>query len=387
MNGRDVCSAIYEGVTPDRLPVEGLWPWAETLERWHSEGLEPERHPHQVLDLVNNDVLPLPLDLNMVPRYPVRVLRADEQYVIIIDEFGVTKRLLRAEYDVTRGLMANAGLASSMSQWLDFPVKDLHSWKTIYEERSRPVLSERIPQNWAECKAEYVELAETHWVSFFCFPMFGFFGLLRQWIGFERLMVAMAGDEPGLIDTIVADLSSFWLEIFSAMLEDVPRDEIIFFEDIASTRASLIGPAMFRRFQAPGYRKIIGGLREMGVHYFTPGTDADIRLLIPEALALGLTGTRPEEVNAGLDVAQLRLDFPTFIINGGIVKRVLARSTADIDDELARCFDVAWKKGRDIPRLDHSAPPDVSWSNALHFAQRFREHCRTEATACEQSGP
>jgi hypothetical protein len=387
MNGREVYNAVYEGSTPDRPPLEGLWPWAETLERWCSEGLEPGQNPHEVLGLLNNDVLPLPLDLNMVPRYPVRLLRADEHYVIVVDEFGVTKRLLRAEYDVTRGRMANAGLASSMSQWLDFPVKDLRSWKTIYEDRFRPVLSERISPNWSECKAKYVELAETHWVSLFCFPLFGFFGPLRQLMGFERLMFAMGGDDPLLIDTIVVDLSSFWLEVFSGILADVRMDEAIFFEDIASTRAPIIGPAMFRRFLAPGYRKVIGGLHEMGVRYFTLDTEGDIRRLIPEALACGITGTRPVEVNAGLDVAQLRLDFPTFILNGGIDKRILTRRPAEIDAELAGCFAVAWEKGRYIPRLDNSAPPDIPWSNALHLAQSSREHCRAGAAACEQSGP
>jgi hypothetical protein len=387
MNGRQVFSAIHEGNRPDRLPVQGLWPWAETVQRWQSEGLEVGKDPHEVLGLVSDDGLPLPLDLNMVPRFPIRVLSQDERYVILVDEYGVTKKLLRQDYDATHGTMADAGLASSMSLWLNFPVKDLYTWKTIYEERFRPVLEERIPPNWAECKAEFVQLSETRWVSFFCFPLFGFFGPLRQLMGFEPLMFSMAGDNPDLIDTIVTDLSDFWLDVFSQLLTEVRLDEVTFFEDMASTRAPLIGPRMFRRFLAPGYKKVIGGLREMGVRYFSIDSDGDIRPLIPELLACGITGIGPVEVNAGLDVSQLRSDFPTLILNGGIDKRVLTQSPAAIDAELARYFAVAWETGRCTPRIDHAAPPDISWSNAQHFARRYLDHCKARPVQIEQWRP
>ena len=378
MNGRQVFHAIYEGHKPDRLPVQGLWPWAETVQRWRSEGLEAGKDPHEVLGLVSDDGLPLPLDLNMVPRFPIQVLSQDEQYVILVDEYGVTKKLLRQDFDATRGSMADAGLTSSMALWLDYPVKDLSTWKTIYEERFRPVLGERIPPNWADCRTEFARLSETRWVSFFCFPLFGFFGPLRQLLGFESLMFAMAGDNLALVDTIVADLSDFWLDVFSQMLADVRLDEVTFFEDMASTRAPLIGPAMFRRFLTTSYRKVIGGLREMGVRYFSIDSDGDIRPLIPELLACGITGIGPVEVNAGLDVSQLRSNFPTLILNGGIDKRVLTQSPAAIDIELARYFAIAWERGRCTPRIDHAAPPDISWSNAQHFARRYLDYCKAQ---------
>jgi len=175
----------------------------------------------------------------------------------------MSAKLFRHDYNATHGKMAEAGLTGSMALWLDFPVKDLRTWKAIYEKHFQPTLADRIPANWAEWKSEFVRLSETRWVSFFCFPLFGLFGPLRQLMGFERLLFAMAGDDPDLIDTIVGDLTDFWLEVFARMLSNVRLDEVVFFEDMASTRAPLISPAMFRRFLAPGYRKIIGGLRAL----------------------------------------------------------------------------------------------------------------------------
>jgi hypothetical protein len=387
VNGRELYQTIYEGWKPDRLPIQGLWPWEETLERWHAEGLEPGRDPHEVLGLVGDDVLPLPLDLTMVPRFPIRVLEKDERHVTLVDEFGVTKKLLRHDFDATSGKMTNAGLASSMSLWLDFPVKDLATWKTTCEERFQPTLMGRVPESWDEHKSEFMRLSETRWVSYFCFPFLGFFGPLRRLMGLERLVLAMAGDDPDLIDTMVAGLADFWLAAFDQMLADVRLDEVTFFEDIASSRAPLISPDMFQRFLAPGYRKVIGGLREMGVQHFFIDSDGDIRPLIPDFLACGITGVGPIEVNAGMNVAQLRSDFHALILNGGIDKRALARGPAAIEAELARYFAVAWRAGRCTPRLDHGAPPDVSWSNAMYFARRYLEYCRAQPARIDTPRP
>ncbi len=108
MNGRDIFRTIYEGGTPDRLPIQGVWPWAETLERWYSEGLEHGRDPHDALGLIGDDVLPLPLDLTMLPRFPIRVLKEDERYVTLVDEFGVTKKIFRKDFLATEGKMSES---------------------------------------------------------------------------------------------------------------------------------------------------------------------------------------------------------------------------------------------------------------------------------------
>jgi len=95
----------------------------------------------------------------------------------------------------------------------------------------------------------------------------------------------------------------------------------------------------------------------------------------------------PVEVTAGMDVGRLRLEYSTLILNGGIDKRSLAQGPEAIDAELARYFAVAWRQGRCTPRVDHSAPPDVSWSNAQYFARRFLEYCRAEPTQPEGDRP
>jgi len=387
MNGRELYSTIYVGETPDRFPVQGMWPWGETLERWHLEGLNPGQNVHEVLGLIGDDVLPLPLDLTMVPKFPIQVLSQDDRYVTLIDEFGVTKKLFLKDFCLTEGKMLNAGLTSSMSLWLDFPVKDVSSWKSLYEERFRPILKDRIPENWDICKSEFTRLSETRWVSYFCFPLLGLFGPLRQLLGFERLMFSMAGDDPFLIDTMIEDLTDFWLTVFDQMLVDTRLDEVTFFEDMASNQAPLISPSMFRRFLAPGYRKVIGCLREMGIKYFFIDSDGNLIRLLPDLLDCGINGIVPLEVSAGMDVARLRVDFPELILNGGIDKRALTKGQNEIETDLARYFTIAWQKGKCIPRLDHGAPPNISWTNAQFFARRYLDYCKAKPVAVAVKTP
>ena len=382
MNGRELFEAIFAGQPVDRLPLLGIWPWGEARERWVAEGLPKDADHNALLGIRGDDTGYLPLNLNMVPTFPIRVLKMDADYVTLVDEFGVTKKTLRSDYDRSGGCKAAAGNMSSMSYWIDFPVKDVRSWKAIHEQRFRPELAGRVPENWEQCRRDLIERSATRWMSFFGFPFFGLFGPMRELMGLEGLAYAMA-DDPELVHTIADDLVDFWLKTFSQVLpgpgrDGVRLDGLTLFEDMCATRAPLIGPAAFREFMAPGYRRFIGGMREMGVKEFHVDTDGNAWLLIPEFIAASATGTSPCEAQAGMDVVRLREAFPGFNLAGGIGKRALTRGPVEIDAELRRCIACAWRHGRYTPSLDHGAPPDISWENAKHYARRMKEWCTRE---------
>lgn len=376
MNGRELYEAIFSGGTPDRLPLPSVGGYRETRDRWLAEGAESlvEDDPDAAVGLTSDDSIGLPLNLSMVPEFEIRVLKKEDERVTLVDEYGVTKTMMRRDFDASEGRVRKSGLTSSMSQWIDFPVKDMRSWKAIYEERFRPDPAERLPADWGEEKAAFIRRSETRNVSFGGFPFFGTFGPLRQLMGLEGLVYALA-DDPALVRTILSDLTDFWLALFGEVLKDIRLDQVMFFEDMCSTRTPLISPAMFREFMAPAYRKATGGLREMGVSWFILDTDGNARRIIPELVACGITTLIPCQVSAGMDVAELRSMFPALSLIGGIDKRALARDPAAIDAELRRCFTVAWQAGKYIPKPDHGATPDVSWANIQYFAQRVLQWC------------
>ncbi len=384
MTARERHEAIRAGERPDHIPVAGIAIWEETRERWEQEGMPRDVNPNVVLGLGENDRLGLPLNLNMVPPFPVEVLAEDGRYVTVRDENGITKRMLRTDFDRSGGLMAKAGATSSMSQWLDFPVKDLASWEALREERFRVNLAERLPSDWERTRMDFRQRAETHWVTYFCFPLFGLFGGLRQLRGFEGLVFAMA-DQPALIHKMANDLVDFWLSVFAQVLQQVRLDEVTFFEDMASTKSPLLSPAAFREFLAPTYRRLCGGLADLGVAHRCVDSDGNVQPLLPDLVACGVTGISPCEVQSGMDAGLLRQHFPSLTLHGGIDKRALAQDRDAIDRELDRRLATAWLHSKYLPAPDHSLPPDVSWENVRYYAERYRQGCYLSAPACTET--
>lgn len=380
MTGRELYERLYvTGEAVPFLPIHGVGPWAETRERWEREGLPAGADVNRELGLVcrhDEWLCGLPLNLNMVPAFPVEVLARDPEFVTLRDEFGVTKRLLAADFARTDGRKTGAGQTSSMAQWLAFPVRTRRDWDRLREARFRPTAEGRFPADWPVQRERLRAAAPAHAVALWGFPFFGLFSACRELMGLEGLVYAMA-DDPGLVHAMVADFADYYVAVIALAVPDVPLDMVTFFEDMCATKAPLVSPAAFRTFFAPGYRRLVGGLRELGVRIFHIDTDGNPWPLIPEFIACGLTGLSPCEAQAGCDVAALRAAFPAFSLSGGIDKRALTRGPGEIDRELRRCFAVAWRHGRYTPGLDHGAPPDIPWANMCHYARRYVELCES----------
>jgi hypothetical protein len=374
MNGREIHSAVYSGEKFDRLPVRSIGVWTEAVERWKREGLTADEDPNRAIGLGADDHIDLPLNLRMYPLFDVEILEKNDTHVVLKDEFHVTKRMLRSDFDRSGGLKSAAGSMSSMSQWLEFPVQDISSWKKIYEERFQPTSEGRVPNGWNDRKDDFRGDAETRWVRHFGFPFGGLFSAVRELMGLEGAIYAMA-DDPDLVRTIVEDLSGFYLDAFALMIPETRLDQVTCFEDMCSNRAPLLSPAMFRAFFASGYKKYIGGLKDMGVEQVFIDTDGDARLIIPEFVKCGFTGIHPCEIKAGMDPGAIREQFPKLCCNGGIDKVAVARGGRELMQEFERRFRTAWDLGRYTPGLDHLAPPDISWENARLYGELLRAWC------------
>ena len=85
----------------------------------------------------------------------------------------------------------------------------------------------------------------------------------------------------------------------------------------------------------------------------------------------GIDGMLPFEVAAGMDIRQIRREFPNFRILGGIDKREIAKGKAAIDLELKLPF--MFKSGGYIPGMDHHVHPDVSYEDFQYYLCKCRE--------------
>ncbi len=162
----------------------------------------------------------------------------------------------------------------------------------------------------------------------------------------------------------------YWAEICG----DLEPDCVLIWEDMASKTGSLISPAMFREFMTLYYVRIIDFFKQYGIKNIHVDSDGYIEDLLVLWDEVGVTGIFPIEIQAGNDVLQIRDNFPTFQLLGGIDKRILTtyKRAADIDDELNKVKKLLITGGY-IPHMDSHIPDDACWKNFKYYRKKLNE--------------
>ncbi len=91
----------------------------------------------------------------------------------------------------------------------------------------------------------------------------------------------------------------------------------------------------------------------------------------------GVDCMMPFEVQAGMDVVAIFKQFPELCIMGGIDKRPLAGGRKDIEREVDRVMPHFLQRGRFIPCLDHTVPPNVPLDNFKYYLECLRKYERS----------
>jgi len=310
----------------------------------------------------------LPVNVGMAPLFEVKVINRSDGRVTVRDEFGVIRRILERDYEVTQGYMMKTGSASAMSEFLVHPLTDEASWETLRNEHFTPDLTPRVPDNWEHEAKRYHEYAKDKYLVVRGYPIMGAVGGLRQMMGFENFIFAMA-EVPAFIRRVWSELIDLWLSLFDLMLETVPIDQVNFFEDICSTHGPLISPVQYNNFFGEGYRKLLTYLRGRGVRVLDLDTDGNAMLMLDTITSLGFTSLSPVQASAGMDPETILQKYPNLVLSGGINLHLLGRGTkAEIDAEVRHKCAVAWKYGRYFPGPEHGIPASVSWDNIRYYA-------------------
>ena len=114
-------------------------------------------------------------------------------------------------------------------------------------------------------------------------------------------------------------------------------------------------------------RRVCDWLRSRGVRHIWLDSDGDIHSLIPIWLESGINGLWPFEVQAGMDVVEIRRTYRHELgIAGGIDKRCVAAGGDAMRREVDRVMPLV-EDGGYFPELDHSAPPDISWAHMCEY--------------------
>lgn len=348
----------------DRVPNTEITVWGQTRERWLSEGMPAGLNTsfmqagEPFFGLEGYDTLALNAT-GPVPAVPDVVLEETAEHLLFVDGFGRTRRARKS------GTVAGTRL--SMDTYLDFPVKDLASFRA-YRFRYEGPTAERYPADWAAEKARLLASDNPLTLMNPLAGTFGYYSMLRNWIGTENLSYLWY-DDPALLHECLEFLTDFALRLLERAVSEIAFDYVIIHEDMAGKGGPLMGPALFRQFLLPHYQRYVAFLKGHGVRLVLVDTDGDHNVLLPAFLEAGVDGFCPMERAAGMDPVEVRRRYGQSVcLMGGVDKRVIARGRAAIDAELAYLAP-AIASGGYIPTIDHSVPPDVSYEDFRYYLE------------------
>ena len=166
------------------------------------------------------------------------------------------------------------------------------------------VTDDRGPADWDTARREMAKRKEEGGLCEGGLPHGFMFMRMTYLRGFENMMMDMAVEDEmiwTLIDAIY-EHNRVIVDQFLAMDVDIMGIG----EDLGSQTASIIGPAMFRKYCKPTYEKLLRPCREKGLHVMMH-SDGYIMDLIDDLMMAGVTIINPQDLCNGID--NLRREF------------------------------------------------------------------------------
>lgn len=366
----------------DEVPNYEVGVWPQTAERWRQTGMPahalggatPKTAANKVKDecfsadflFVDKDVPFFKLDHieftridTYIPSPPFEeaVFEENEQMIVFRDSCGITHKALKTG--------AASNIRMSMDQYIDFPVKDRAGFLDMKRRYSPD--DARYPSNWnAQCTQW---LNRTDPLCLLYIGEFGYYSLLRRWMGTEGASYIFY-DDPALVEEMFEFMTEYILRLIAKALRDATYDCFHIFEDMAFNSGPLVSPDMVRKFILPQYKRLIAHLRQHGITQVMFDCDGNINSLIPLWIEAGITCLYPIEVRAGSDPVAIRKKYGRDIaMVGGMSKYLLELSDSDMASAIERQLGYLLPLGGYIPTLDHLVPPHIPYEKFLRYLE------------------
>ena len=164
--------------------------------------------------------------------------------------------------------------------------------------------ADRGPVDWAEIRRDMEARRAQGELCEGGLPHGFFFMRLTYLRGFENMMLDMLTEEP-MLWKLIDVLYEHNKTILEQYL-DMDVDLIGIGEDLGTQTASIISPAMFRKYCKPTYAKLLAPFRERGIHIMQH-SDGYIMDLIDDLIMAGVTIINPQDLCNGIE--NLRREF------------------------------------------------------------------------------
>jgi uroporphyrinogen decarboxylase len=351
-------SSIFKAIWPHSVKDEFNFPNGIAIVGgglyWPTQGFLLDTDIRDYFNLNECQVL---VDINNIfcPQFDPKILYEDERIINFQDIDGVKKQFLKKESVIPTSIV--------------WPIKDWKSWLSLKEERLNLYnIKKRFPENWNDLLNKYKR--RKYPLVLGGYPC-GFFGTVSQLMGYENLFYAYH-DEPELIKDINNTFTDLWIAIWTEIISQIEIDAVHIWEDVSFGRGSMISSFIFKEFMSPYYKRLTDFLKSNGINIILVDTDGDCRELIPLFLEAGITGLYPFEETNGMNIFNIRKNYPKLQICGGIPKAQILFGEKRID-EILKPLTWMLKQGGYIPFYDHLVAPQVSWQNFKYYRERLNK--------------
>jgi uroporphyrinogen decarboxylase len=335
----------------------GIWPSA--IERWHDEGLPAEiQTVPQIIEHfgLQPHIWTGPRAETFTwPHFEREVVAEDAETITYVNATGVVQRDFKID------------AYKSMPHFESYPIKGPEDW-AAYRERLQWT-PERVGADWEKQKEQF--RASDAPVIVDMDKVGGLYGGLRDIIGVEAISY-LYYDEPEMVQEMMDTLVALFERLVEALFTDYTPDAICLYEDMAYKNGPLVSVDHVRDWMVPRYKRMVAAAKRAGVPLVLLDSDGNVEKLIPLWLEAGIDGVVPMEVQAGMDVAEYGVEYPTLRMMGGVDKKALAAGGEKLDAEMEKIAR-AVERGGYVPFFDHGLPHDVPYAHFVEYVGRLKE--------------
>ena len=197
---------------------------------------------------------------------------------------------------------------------------------------------------------------------------------IEDWRSFGQVMLLLS-DQRGYCEAALRSQGEFSARLARKIMGQVPLAAVVFEEPVAGNSGPLVSPRMYREIALSSYAPVIAAARECGVDIIILKSWANVRRLLPEAVAAGFNCLWAyERGGPEMDYLSIREEFGSALrLIGGIDLDVLRIDKKAIREELERVVPPLLAQGGYIPMLDGRVRIDIPFENYVYYRKLLEE--------------
>lgn len=342
MNGRQrILTALRRG-TPDAVPT---FEWF--IDSAVARALTRSEDLLEVAERLDLD------GINVRPDYQCQ--RIDDR--TLVDEWGIRRRLTG---DVLPAL-------------LESPIKDIADHRRFAfpdpEAAHRLSTFHRALQRFGDRRAVVLNLRDG-------------FSDMRDLLGYEHALMAML-TEPELFDELLARSVDYNLAVAAVARRRFGAEIVATTDDVANATGLLMRPATYFQRIGPGFRRAIGGYKDLG-YLCVKHCDGNIDAVLEFWIQAGIDCLDPIDPAGGYSLSRMKARYGDRICLKGNVDctgALCSGSAHDVEQEVRQCLAEGMPGGGLILSSSNTIHRGVKPENYRAMLQALRDYGRYPAAA------